>query len=274
MTIKANIMNGTDSRTEGAVGAPARRWPIIVARVLTIGLGLAAVAWAALIAPLALRQATMVPLGIKIIAGERFKAGVLEQYLAGAYAGAADGLCQPLALRTLAVARLRLAEEAISDGNADLITRTQSEGEAALRRSLFCMPTDAFLWFALFWIENSMRGLQEKNFELLRLSYRTGPNEGWLAIRRNRLAVALYPGLPADLKQAAADEFAQLVRSDLITEAAEIFAGPGTQVRSILLQRLQGIDEKKLRFLSILLAGKGIDDVFPEFDTSSRFRRR
>jgi len=263
-------MNATDSRTEGVVSA---RWPIIAARVLTIGLGMAAVAWAAPMAPVAWRQAAVVPLGIKIIAGERFKAGVLEQYLAGAQAGVVDGLCQPLALRTLAVVRLRLAEEAISDGNAELITRTQSEGDAALRRALSCTPTDAFLWFALFWIENSMRGLQDKNFELLRLSYRTGPNEGWLAIRRNRLAVALYPGLPADLKQAAADEFAQLVRSDLITEAADIFAGPGTQIRSILLQRLRGIDEKKLRFLSALLAGRGIDDVFPEFDTSSRFRQ-
>lgn len=263
-----------DSRTEGVVGTGARRWPVIAARVFTVGMGLAAIGWAAVIAPVAWRQASMAPLGTKIIAGERFKPGVLEQYLSGSQAGAVDELCQPLALRTLAVARLRLAEEAISAGNADLIRRTQSDGEAALQRSLSCTPTDPFLWFALFWIENSMRGLQEKNFALLRLSYRTGPNEGWLAIRRNRLAVALYPGLPVDLKQAAADEFAQLVKSDLITEAADIFAGPGRQVRNILLQHLQGVDEKKLRFLSILLAEKGIDDVFPELDTSSRLRRR
>ena len=267
-------MNDTGSRTEAAIGPPVQRWPVVVARVFTICLGFAAAGWAGFIAPVAWRQASMAPLGTKIIAGERFKPGVLEQYLTTEQAGVGgDGLCQPLTQRALAVARLRLAEEAISDGHADLIGQTQSEGEAALRRSLSCTPTDAFLWFALFWMENSMRGLQEKNFELLRLSYRTGPNEGWIAIRRNRLAIALYPGLPVDLKQAAADEFVQLVKSDLITEAAEIFAGPGTPVRSMLLQRLQGVDEKKLRFLSILLAGKGIDDAFPEFDISSRFQR-
>jgi hypothetical protein len=251
-------MNGTGLRSDGAFGA--RRWRAIGARILTVSLGLAAVGWSGFVAPVAWRQTSMAPLGTKIVAGERFKAGTLEQYLFGSQSDIGDGLCQPVTLRTLAIVRVRLAEEAISDGDRALIEQTQSAGETFLRRSLLCTPTDPFLWFALFWMQNSSRGLQQDNFRLLRLSYRVGPNEGWLSIRRNRVAIAIYPSLPDDLKQAATAEFVQLVRSDLITEAADILAGPGRPVSKMLLTRLQGVDERKVRLLSTLLAGKGIDE--------------
>jgi hypothetical protein len=240
---------------------------------LTLGLGLAALGWASFVAPIAWRQAAMAPLATKILAGERFAPGVLEPYLAAAQLDAGQGLCQPVTERALAVVRLRLAEEAISDGERNLIEQTQSDGEAAIRRSLSCAPTDPFLWFALFWMQNSRTGLAADNFRSLRMSYRVGANEGWLAIRRNRIAMALYPALPSDLKQAATDEFVQLVKSDFITEAADILAGSARPVSSILLPRLQGMDEKKLRFLGILLAGHGMDDPFPELDTRPSFLR-
>ena len=267
-------MSVTGLRTEHIALAAAPRWPAVAARIFTVSLGLAAVGWGIFAAPVAWRQAAMAPVAAKIIAGERFAPGVLEQYLAGAHAVVGDRLCEPVTLRALAIARLRLAEEAIRDGDSAVIGHTEAAGEAALRRALSCTPSDPFLWFALFWMRNSTGGLQKDNFELLRLSYQTGPHEGWLSIRRNRLAIALYPSLPSDLKESAVDEFVQLVKSDLITDAADILAGPGTPVRGMLLRRLEGIDETKLRFLSILLAGKGIDDAFPDLDPSSRFQRR
>jgi hypothetical protein len=264
-------MNDMDLKIDVAGGVGHRRWRAIGARIATVSLGLAAVGWGIFVAPVVWRQASMALLGTKIIAGERFKAGILEEYLAGTQPDVRDGLCQPVTLRTLAVVRLRLAEEAISDGDGALIDQTQSAGETALRRSLSCTPTEPFLWFALFWMQNSERGLQQDNFRLLRMSYRVGPNEGWLSIRRNRLTIAIYPSLPSDLKQAATDEFVQLVKSDLITEAADILTGPGRPVSSMLLARLQGVDERTLRYLAVLLAAKGLDDTFPRLDTSSRF---
>jgi hypothetical protein len=254
-------MNVTGSKTESATGAGRPRWRAVGARIVTVSLGLTAVGWGIFVGPLVWRQASMEQFGTKIIAGERFEVGILEEYIEAA-PDDRDGPCQPITLRTLAVLRLRLAEEAISNGSRSLIDQTQSAGEAAIRSSLSCTPTDPFLWFALFWMQNSKRGLQEDNYRSLRMSYRVGPNEGWLSIRRNRLAIAIYPSLPDDLKEAATDEFVQLVKSDLITEAADILAGPGRPVSNMLLARLQGIDERKLRFLSKLLVGKGIDDAF------------
>jgi hypothetical protein len=263
-------MNATGSKTENAIGAGSRCWLALGVRVATVSLGLAAVGWGSFAAPSAWRQASTAPLATKIVAGERFKPGILERSIERAKPDLPDGICQPVTLRTLAVVRLRLAEEAITAGDRRSIDQTQSDGEAALRLSLSCTPTDPFLWFALFWLQNSRRGLQEDNFRALRMSYRVGPNEGWVSLRRNRIAIAVYPGLPSDLKQAATDEFVQLVKSDLITDAADILAGPGRPVSSMLLARLQGIEEKKLRFLAMLLAAKGFDDAIPGLETSSR----
>jgi hypothetical protein len=264
-------MSGTGLKTEGSGRAGRRRWLAVGVRIATAALGLAAVGWGSFVAPAVWRQASAAPLGPKIVAGERFKSGILEDYIERAKPDGPEGICQPVALRTLGLVRLRLAEEAITAGDRRSIDQTQSAAEAALRLSLACTPTDAFLWFGLFWLQNSERGLQDDNFRTLRMSYRVGPNEGWLSLRRNRIAIALYPGLSNDLKQAASDEFVQLVKSDLITEAADILAGPGRPVSSLLLARLQGVDQKKLRFLAMLLAAKGIDDPIPGLETSSKY---
>jgi hypothetical protein len=264
-------MNATASKTENAAGAGQRRGLAAVARIATVALGLAAVGWASFVAPAVWRQASMAPLGPKIVGGERFQPGILEHYIESAGLDWQNGICQPVTLRTLALVRVRLAEEAITANDRSAIDQTQADAETALRLSLSCTPTDSFLWFALFWLENSERGLAQDNYRALRMSYRVGPNEGWVSLRRNRIAIALYPGLPSDLQQAAADEFVQLVRSDLITDAADILAGPGRPVSRMLLARLAGVDQKKLRFLSLLLAGKGGDETIPGLETSSRF---
>jgi hypothetical protein len=261
-------MNATGSKTENAGDAGYRRWLSLGARIATVSLGLAAVGWGCFVAPVSWRQASTAPLGPKIIAGDRFKPGILEEYVEHAKPDWRDGTCQPIALRTLAVVRLRLAEEAITGSDRRSIERTQFDADAALRLSLSCTPTDPFLWFALFWLQNSETGLQEDNFRALRMSYRVGPNEGWVSLRRNRLALAIYPGLPGDLKQAATDEFVHLVKSDLIPDAADILAGPGRPLSSLLLARLAGVDQKKLRFLALLLAGKGIGDAIPGVERS------
>jgi hypothetical protein len=257
-----------------ALGANPARWLATMARFATVALGLAAVGWGIYVGPMAWRQAPMAPMAVKIIGGEAFAPAVLEDFVAGTRPAGWQGVCQPVVLRTLAVIRLRFAELAIADGDRQTIARSQSDLDAALRRSLSCAPTDPLLWFALFWLQNNVRGLQEDNFRPLRMSYRLGANEGWLALRRNRFALAIYPALPDDLKQQATDEFVQLVNSDFITDAADILAGPGTPVRDTLLSRLRGMDSLKLRFLSRLLADKGIEDAFPEFDTLSRLRRQ
>ena len=54
-----------------------------------------------------------------------------------------------------------------------------------------------------------------QDLTLLRMSYWSGPNEAWIAVRRNSLALGVFPSLPGDLAEQALSEFVGLVRSGL-----------------------------------------------------------
>jgi hypothetical protein len=229
----------------------------IAGRIATVSLGLVALAWGCFVVPLVWNQTMTAQLSRKIIAGEQYAPGLLSKLADTTEKEVRADVCQPLVRHTLAVIRLRLAEEALSNGSASAIGQTQAALRSALLGAFECTPTDPFLWLAEFWLQNNERGLRDDNFQCLRMSYRFGANEGWLALRRNRYAIAIYPALPADLKKFAREEFVQLVRSDFITDAADIIVGPGRPISDMLLSHLEGIDDQKLKFLARLLDGKG-----------------
>ena len=72
-------------------------------------------------------------------------------------------------------------------------------------------------------------GLTTSSVNYLRLSYRLGPNESWIALWRNKLAFALFERLPADLSKQAIDEFVGLLNTRQLTrELAGVFEGAPT----------------------------------------------
>ena len=77
------------------------------------------------------------------------------------------------------------------------------------------------------------------NFRILRMSYRLGPNEAWIALKRNRIAFARFRRLPPDLAEDAIDEFTRLVKANFIDQAVDIFTGPAWPERDLLLSRLE-----------------------------------
>jgi hypothetical protein len=246
-------------------------WLMMGTRAAMVCFGLSSVAWGVFVAPLVWHQTSIAQTAKKVIGGETYQPGFLATFAEVLAQNLRRDVCQPLVRRTLAVIRLRLAEEAFAGGDADQIRQTSLALESALQDSFACTPTDPYLWLAVFWSQNNTRGLQQDNFRSLRLSYRYGPNEGWLALRRNRYAVAIFPALPDDLKTNALDEFRQLVKSDFITDAADIIVGPGRPISDLLLARLDGIDVQKLRFLARLLDGKGFEANIPGVQNARRF---
>src|SRR6266550_5365263 len=229
------------------MAASVPSWLMMGTRTAMVCLGLSSVAWGVLVAPLVWHQASMSQTARKVVGGATYQPGVLAAFADAAEQKLRRDICQPL------------------------IRQTRSALEAALQDALACTPTDPYLWLAMFWTQNNTRGLQQDNFGSLRLSYRYGPNEGWLALRRNRYAVAIYPALPDDLKRRAIDEFRQLVKSDFIADAAEILAGPGRPISDLLLSRLDGVDIQKLRFLARLLDGRSFAAKIPGVQISPRF---
>jgi hypothetical protein len=65
----------------------------------------------------------------------------------------------------------------------------------AIRQSLACSPADPFFWLALYALEPSAP------LNYLTASYRLGPNEGWIALKRNLVAFANFDELPDDLRR-------------------------------------------------------------------------
>jgi hypothetical protein len=128
-----------------------------------------------------------------------------------------------------------------------------ASSRSAISKSLICSPSDSFLWLSLFWVDaHSVPQLQK--LEYLRLSYTLGPNEGWIALKRNWLAFENFGRLPPDLAEAAVDEFVDLVKSGFAERAAEILDGPAWPVRDRLLSRLKDVDERQRQDLEYFLS--------------------
>jgi hypothetical protein len=95
----------------------------------------------------------------------------------------------------------------------------------------------------------------------LRMSYMFGPNEGWIAVRRNPLALAEFPSLPKPIAEQVLSEFAMMVRSGLYQDAANIIASVGRDLRELLLGGLDQVDETHRNDFAKVLEYKKLDEV-------------
>jgi hypothetical protein len=109
---------------------------------------------------------------------------------------------------------------------------------ASIRRSLSAAPADPLLWLALFRLKRMKGDRSKEDFAYLRMSYLVGPHEGWVAVNRNHIALAISPELPQDLAEMAVTEFRDPVASGYYDVAVKILAGPGWPLRDMLLRRL------------------------------------
>jgi hypothetical protein len=243
--------------------------PMIAARIFLVALGVAALAWGVLALPAAWKQAPLHRLATQIIAAEGFKTEALIERARASDAGD-EAYCQAKTLRSIAVIRLRVLEDALGRGQRDMIDRNTEELRAALRRSLGCAPADSFLWLLLFWSENASRGFSLDNLKYLRMSYRYGPHEGWIALKRNHLALALFEQLPVELAEMAISEFVRLLQNGFHQDAVAIFTGPGWRLRETLLTRLNSVDERHRRIFANILHERGYDVAVPGIKSPTR----
>jgi hypothetical protein len=235
----------------------------IAARMLVCIYGAFAVSWAVFVFPFFSQLSTIERIEKHVIAGDAFKSDVLISLKPTLALFGHSKLGRPFALRGTAVIDLRLLEQAFVDGdqaNIDYLMRSASQ---AVRKSLANSPADPFLWLVLFWLENSQSGFSSGHLQYLEMSYKLGPNEGWLAVKRNRFALAIFPSLQPDLAEYAIGEFARLVGSSFFDEAANILAGPGWLIRERLLPRLDAIGELNRQVFGKIVYRLGRDVSIP-----------
>jgi hypothetical protein len=188
----------------------------------------------------------------RLVSGEQFEAEVLENIPAASDTGSI-GSCHPTMARTAAIVQLRLVEMSIYKADQASLEKRLDNLEKLSRRALFCSPTDSYLWLILYWVDVRRHGLGDKQIEYLEMSYRLGKNEGWIAERRNGLALAVFEQLPLLLQENVIFEFSRLVDAGFIYSAAKNLMGPGWPLQDKLLSSLTNVKlDMLLRFAKAL----------------------
>jgi hypothetical protein len=135
---------------------------------------------------------------------------------------------------------------------------------------LSCSPADPYLWLALYWLASRRSDFKQDDLKYLRLSYQFGPNEGWIASKRNRLIFESFDRLPPDLANEALDEFVKLVDSSFYPDAVVILTGPAWRMRDLILPRLKNVAERHRKEFAKALYAKGYDVVVPGVEHPDR----
>lgn len=239
--------------------AYARRAGIWGVRCFLALASLGSVAWGVFCLPVFLDQSRLEGTRDLILRDVPLSDAVLEQLNPLLERSASRSYCIPSYDRSAAIIRLRLLDNAFAAGRGDLVNVRMGDLDAAIGKSLGCAPADPYLWLVLFWLRDNRSGPSKENFDLLRLSYRLGPNEGWIASKRNYLALAMFDALPADLVTEAIAEFSRLVRTELYTEAIEILKGPGWPHRDRLLAGLSTVPDRNKTILTKAMFDLGYD---------------
>lgn len=241
--------------------------PHLLARTFIFLLAIGAIAWGGFALPLFWQQASVNRVSSMLLQGHAFEMQWLLDKARQVEATDQSSFCNPTALHNTVVLRLAGLSEAIAASNHTLVDSAYDPLYDATRRALSCAPADPFVWLTLFWLDAGKRGFESDNANYLRLSYVLGPNEGWIALWRNRLAFAVFEQLPNDLSEHAIDEFITLVDTGtLYSEAAAIFADATPAVQSRIVAHLKKAKAVPRQIFAQTLYDRGLDVDIPDVE--------
>ena len=225
-------------------------------RASAFAVGLIGLVWGVLEIPALLQEFAIKKIAGRVLAGEVYKPEILLKQASLLESTQKPELCRPSTIRSWGVIRLRIAE--ISDNSAlgPAPVRTKLAVDA-IRQSLACSPADPFFWLALYALEPSAP------LEYLTASYRFGPNEGWIALKRNPVAFANFDELPDDLRRIVVREFVRIVEMDTIDDAAKIFVGPAWDQRELILSQMDQVPLRQRQRFQAALTSAGYDVLVP-----------
>jgi hypothetical protein len=245
------------------------RHSAIFARFAFTSFGFAAVIWGVTTFPIFWRDTPIEYIARHVVHGEAYRFEVLDQQASKLQTIENSKICRPIARWSAVVIRLRMLEQVEREGHTENTENDQVSLKKALakslRGSLFCMPTEPFLWLILWWLESEQDGLN-----YLRMSYLLGPNEGWIALKRNPLAFTHYDSLPADLKVKVMAEFFSLIRNEFYEEAADVFIGSAWRFHDVILSQLGHLPYPNRARFAKMLRDRNIDVEVPGIEPRPR----
>ena len=243
--------------------SPGRPLLVALARALVVAGGAAAVVWGAQTGQLAWRHAGLSDAALRVASQEPFKDGQLEALEPKLEAVESEAFCAPKARHDVALIRLRLAEAAMLGGKRAAIEPALRRLDGAARSSLRCAPMDPVLWLALYWVDAQLNGARPDAVAPLEMSYRLGPNEGWIALRRSRYGLAAYEFVAPPTREAVLNEERALLDAGFVREVADNLTGPGWPIRDRVLARLAAAKAENRALLARILRRDGYEIAVP-----------
>lgn len=244
---------------------------LTLARAFVFLLGLASITWGGFLLPIFWHEASANSVASELLEGRAFKPQVISAEAEKVDAAEQSLFCDPVILHDAVVLRLNILSDAIAARDQALINSGYNLLYSVDRRALSCAPTDSFAWLILFWLDVSKHGFDRDSSAFLRLSYALAPNEGWIALRRCRLAIVSFTRLPPDLADDAIDEFVKLVDTGaLYPETAAIFASATPAVQSLLVEHLKSVKPIRREIFTRTLQDEGFDIHIPSVDRPAR----
>lgn len=234
-----------------------------VLRGLLLATGLVSLLWSVSALPSVRRLLPARDIAARIISDDRLKEPALAETLAAIEPSAAAALSPPDLFRASALTRLRLAELAMARKSSEEADAEIAAARGKLVEGLSIDPTDPYLWLMLYAIETSRSGFDPKIVPYLERSYSAGPYEGWIALRRNRLALGVFTLLSEYAQARVVDEFAEMVDSEFWNAAEANLTGIGWAHRDRLLAGLQRADLLSREAFARVLFRDGYDVQVP-----------
>lgn len=232
----------------------------LVLRPLIASFGICAFAWGIAAIRIYSVDAAFADTARAVLSGNRFNDRQLIS-IKRQLDTAQDDLVEASALRGAAVLRTVMLEGQLKDGTRELSYADYDQLRANVHAAIAQSPTESFMWLIAFWVTRLRGEVAPKDSNLLRMSYRAGPNEGWIAVRRNPLTLPLLGPMYDEFSDQALSEFAGLVRSGFYWDAAGIFERATTPVRNQLLHRLTTVEVTDRHAFARALKSKDIDGV-------------
>jgi hypothetical protein len=236
-------------------------------RPILIVVGCLAITWGALTLPAFWRTLPLEQVSSRIVTGMVYTPDAIAELDPAVESLEAEGAsCMPKAMHGAAVVLLHVMEQGYAADQTGLLDKRIAAASSAIRRSLACAPADPFLWIVLFSVENARTGFRSEYLDFIRQSYRLGPHEGWIQVKRNRVVMAVFPLLPPDIAEMALQEFAELVQNRLYEDAVSIALGPGWPIHDRLLAHLSTTDSHERTEFSERLYATGLKLAVPGID--------
>jgi hypothetical protein len=237
-----------------------KRW--IYLRALLLLPGLVCLAWSVIAWPSFRLMGSARDVAARITANERFKPGVLTNWQVRMNAVPRPDILQSDFSRVNALVAFRIAEEAMQRSSEN-IDRNAASAVVKVRDALSLCPSSSLLWLMAFALEISRSGFQPSSLRYLDQSYATGPREGWIGLRRNKIALAVFPMLNHSTQDAVVEEFSDIVSGGWAEEAAANLTGVGWNQRARLLAGLQRVDIASRETFAKVLARANVDVSVP-----------